>query len=134
MPPRTALVLITSIIATGLFVAASLLFRNKFRFSRMAIVVGGIHLAAVLIVAWTIEAGMLKLGPSEALMGWLWFDIADLPSSLLQLSVIMRLRYFLLREVLFPILFFGVLGSLQYLTLTEMIVRFLARPSRCPAN
>ena len=134
MPPRTALVLITSIIATGLFVAAGLFFRNKFRFSRMAIVVGGIHLAAVLIVAWTIEAGMLKLGPSEALMGWLWFDIADLPSSLLQLPVIMRLRYFLLREVLFPILFFGVLGSLQYLTLAEMIVRFLARPSRCPAN
>ena len=75
---------------------------------------------------------MLRPGPSEALMGWLWFDLVDFPSSILQILLGAALGNFMLREVLLPILFYGVLGSLQYLVLAELLVRFRIRHAQQP--
>ena len=132
MLTRTASVLITSLAAAGLFAAAGIALRGKLRFSRTAVVVGVLHLAAVLANAVATEAAMLRPGPSEALMGWLWFDLVDFPSSILQILLGAALGNFMLREVLLPILFYGVLGSLQYLVLAELLVRFRIRHAQQP--
>ena len=127
MQVRTALVLATMLVASGLFAAASSVLWRKFRFSRLALVVGCIHLAAVLANAWITESYMLKPGHGEALIGWLWFDLLDFPSSLLGLLISLPMDSFLFREVLLPILFFGVVGSLQYLAIAELSKRIWSR-------
>ena len=89
----------------GMFAMTTKLLYSKLHFSLIAIAIGAVHLAAVLLNAVMIEVSMGNPGPSEALMGWLLFDLIDFPSTLLQLLISLPLRSFVLREVILPILF-----------------------------
>ena len=68
-----------------MFAMTTKLLYSKLHFSLIAIAIGAVHLAAVLLNAVMIEVSMGNPGPSEALMGWLLFDLIDFPSTLLQL-------------------------------------------------
>lgn len=105
-----------------MFAMTTKLLYSKLHFSLIAIAIGAVHLAAVLLNAVMIEVSMGKPGPSEALMGWLLFDLIDFPSTLLQLLISLPLRSFVLREVILPILFYGIFGSAQYMLLAELVV------------
>ena len=105
-----------------MFAMTTKLLYSKLHFSLIAIAIGAVHLAAVLLNAVMIEVSMGNPGPCEALMGWLFFDLIDFPSTLLQLLISLPLRSFVLREVILPILFYGIFGSAQYMLLAELVV------------
>ena len=119
---RSILVYATIVLTIGMFAMIAKLICGKIKLSRIAIVIGTVHLVAVLLNAVTIEVSMGKPGPSEALMGWIWFDLIDFPSTLLQLLICLPIGSFVLREVILPILFYGTVGSVQYMMLTELVV------------
>lgn len=124
---HSSIVIVASLLSACLFAVAVFFVRSKFKFSRMSITVGWIHLVFVLLNALMTEVDMLEPGHGEALMGWLWFDLFDFPSSLLALLVSTQIYSFFAREVLLPILFYGVAGSFQYLLVSELFMRFLCQ-------
>lgn len=59
----------------------------------------------------------------EALTGWLLFDLIDMPVSMVQMIIGIHVNSFLIREILMPIAFFGIIGTLQYLIIIEGVIR-----------
>ena len=122
---RTVYVVGTVVATVALFGLLCHLLRRGCRLSGAAIFVGCVHLALVLVNACVIELDMLQTHPSEALMGWLWFDLADLPVSLIGIAASVVIKSFTLREIVFPIAFYGIAGTAQYMFFAELCSRMI---------
>lgn len=94
----------------GMFAMTTKLLYSKLHFSLIAIAIGAVHLAAVLLNAVMIEVSMGNPGPSEALMGWLLFDLIDFPSTLLQLLIVCPCAHLCYERSFFRYFFMVSLG------------------------
>ena len=107
--------------------------RCKLRISRISTIVAALHLFFVILNAISIESDMYRSN-GEALMGWLLFDLIDMPVSMVQMIIGLHVNSFLVREILMPIAFFGIIGTLQYLVVVEGIIRIFRLKKRSANN
>ena len=118
-----------TLIATVVFVATMIFFLRKRRFSYFSLAIASTH--ALLVVWMGISTELdVQTGKGESLLGWLLFDAIDMPVSLFILFLSDKIDDFLHREILLPIYGFGVLGTIQYLFLSEAIIRLYTRSKR----
>lgn len=108
--------------ATVLIVISVLFILRKKGFSCISITIAAIHALLVVYMGVSTELNMQK-GTGESLLGWLLFDVIDMPVSLLLLMLSDTIDSFFHREVLLPIYGFGIFGSCQYLLISEAIIR-----------
>lgn len=113
------------IVATCVAILGSLLLyaaKCKLRYSRISTIAAALHLVSVILNTILIESDMYR-SHGEALTGWLLFDLIDMPVSMVQMIIGIHVNSFLIREILMPIAFFGIIGTLQYLIIIEGVIR-----------
>ena len=115
--PVTITLIVTIVIVTSI-----LLFLRKKGLSYTALAIATIHVLLVVYMGISTELD-IQTGTGESLLGWLLFDLIDIPISFFILFLSDHINTFLHREVLLPIYGFGVLGTMQYMFFTEVIVR-----------
>lgn len=115
-----------TLIATAFIVISILLFLKKRGFSYISLAIAAIHALLVVYMGISTELNM-QTGTGESLLGWLLFDVIDMPVSLFILLFSDTIDVFLHREILLPIYGFGIFGTIQYLFFSEAIIRLYKR-------
>lgn len=111
-----------TLISTVFIVVSILLFLRKRGCSYVALAIAATHALFVVYMGISTEFN-IQAGTGESLLGWLLFDVIDIPVSLFMLLLSDHINTFLHREVLLPIYGFGILGTMQYLFVSEVIIR-----------